>query len=287
LPGDVGDHRPVPGQVPCLLVQSDQGGEIDADVHHRLPTVWRRVPAFEQVEQHVGADLVDAAGFTVGLEAAGDTGEAVHDRRHPIGRQIRGDQGGRPRVVGAGDDHATLDRLFVPPPSVFRIGAQLADPGPQLTRRPAPDPIEHVCGNVPNAGLVEVTGALDDHPRLGKVDDTITQRRQHRGEPFPEIVRQLHLVLGCAAGQTQRRPNLHRRTAQRPLQVVVLDPPVVIEDRHHRLVGAGPGDAPPSAHACATSQRALPLHPDRTQRGSGSTRRSRFGPPGPPRRASR
>jgi hypothetical protein len=60
LASDVGDDRFVSAELSGVVGELGEGAEIDVDVDGTAAAASRRAVAFEQIEQHIGAELVDA-----------------------------------------------------------------------------------------------------------------------------------------------------------------------------------------------------------------------------------
>ncbi len=83
LAGQVGHDRAEATLVGSAPVEIHERGEVDSDVDD-APRAFH--PAFEQIQEHVGAQLVDGALFACAAQALRDPGEAVHDGNHTVGR---------------------------------------------------------------------------------------------------------------------------------------------------------------------------------------------------------
>jgi hypothetical protein len=71
LAGDVGDDRTEPGQFPRMLGEFGEGGEVDVEVDAASAAAAGLLVAVEEVDEDVGAELVDGAVFSTVAEAFG------------------------------------------------------------------------------------------------------------------------------------------------------------------------------------------------------------------------
>ena len=71
MPGDVGDDRPVAGQVSRMVCQCYERVKIDANVDHASPFLGGPT-AEEKVEEHVGTELIHRPCLTATTQASGD-----------------------------------------------------------------------------------------------------------------------------------------------------------------------------------------------------------------------
>ena len=124
LSGNVGDDRSVAGQITCPVSQTGQRGEVDADVHgpaSLLPPVSRVEAVTEQVEEHVGPELVDGAGFAVATQLLGETVDPIGGLGSPIRWQVEpGHECGAVRV-GSQFNMAILHGCVVTGGRVVRV----------------------------------------------------------------------------------------------------------------------------------------------------------------------
>ena len=82
---DVGYHRSVSGDLRCLFFQSDKSGQVDCDIDHCPLLSTRNLGALEQVDEHIGAELVHTPRITAGFETSRCLVEKPGDSRHPLG----------------------------------------------------------------------------------------------------------------------------------------------------------------------------------------------------------
>jgi hypothetical protein len=61
LAGDVGDHRSVPVELTRILCETGEGLEVDGDLHPSPIPTLPAGPPVEEVQEDVGAKLIDAS----------------------------------------------------------------------------------------------------------------------------------------------------------------------------------------------------------------------------------
>ena len=169
LTSDVGDHRSEPGQLPGRLGQIGQRGHIHPQFD---PAGVPLAAAGEQVQQHIGAQLVHRPWLAGAAEAAGDLVDVTHGGRHLCRRQVGGVDGSRAEVGGFRHDLTPRDSMLVAFSSVIGIGldAPLPHARSQLPgREPGrylDDPIHHLF----RCCRRQVVELVDDHPRSPCID---------------------------------------------------------------------------------------------------------------------
>jgi hypothetical protein len=121
LAGEVGDDRPVPGQFSGILGQSDERGQVDVEIDGSPFVAPATVAAFEEVEENVGAELVDGAVLVAGFELQGEPVDPAADGDGPVGREVESTELGGPVGIGFEDHPALLNCHLVSSLSVVGI----------------------------------------------------------------------------------------------------------------------------------------------------------------------
>ena len=73
LAGYIGADRSPTGDLPGVLIQTEQCGQPDSEIDHSTVMTTAMVSSAEQVQEHVGSHLVDAAGIVLALGSLGQT----------------------------------------------------------------------------------------------------------------------------------------------------------------------------------------------------------------------
>ena len=233
LAGDVGDHGSPAGQVAGRVGQPEQRGQRHGQLDHPAARGGQGAgeAAVEQVEEGVGAQLVEAAAIAAGLGGLGDGGDAFGRGGGPI-RRGRADagQGGRALGVQVGIDVALGDRAFGAGGRGGRVGGdyQAGQPGPQPPGGQAGRGVDDGVDDLAGGGLVEVADAVAEHPGARHVDPSRQQGGVYRRQPLHRGHREGQLGVGGAAGPGQRHPDL-----------LVGERAVRLGARHRRVIETG------------------------------------------------
>lgn len=166
--------------------------------------------ALQQVQEKVGPELVEAAGLVLGLELAGDVGETVHDRRHPVAGQVRTDQVAGPFGLTVGVDPTVVDRCFVTLRRLLRTQPpnRAGRGSPQLTGGRLPRRREDTSHHHPGHRLIEMISPFDDHPHPGQVDVAGTESNANSRETLDHPPSQIQVAFSRRPGPRQRGPDL-------------------------------------------------------------------------------
>ncbi len=189
LASQVGDHGPVAAEVARELVQADQGGDVDPQLHEPgcLVTTIAAL-AREQVDEQVGAQLVHAAGIAGATQVPSQSGEIRADGRHPVRRQIHTEQVRGPVRVGICLDPAVLHCRLVPLDGGLglQLEGQAPDASLDLGGGAVGGPTEHGVDEVTGGVRIEMGRLVDQHPGPDGIDAPRRQRFPHGRQPVPQ-----------------------------------------------------------------------------------------------------
>lgn len=208
LAGDVGDDRPVAGQLAGVVGKPCQSVEIYVDVDNATLAVLAR--ALEKVEEDVGPELIHRSLFTGVTQAAGDPVEPSHDGGDPMRREIETKQVAGPVGGGFRNDSTEGDRPPVPVGGVFGVDfdTDSTDAGCQLARGETGSVFDDLIDDLPGMGDGEMLGATGDGAGPAYVDIAGGEQLPDAGEPLAQVEGEGEFGIRGATGQSQRRPNL-------------------------------------------------------------------------------
>jgi len=202
------------------------------------PTIG--VAAFEEVEEDVGAQLVDGAVLVKGLESLGQPVDRAANGHRPVGREIEPGEVGGSVGVGLEDHPAFLDRSLVALLGVVGIGgdAQFGDLYPELTGGQPWSVVDDLAGHFSSGGDRKVAGPRHDHFGFGNIDVAFCESLPDPRETLGQVEGEVQFGVGRPSGQRQTGPDLGTGCPVGQL-VVVFQLMHDIGDRGHRLIGAG------------------------------------------------
>jgi hypothetical protein len=236
--GEVGDDRPEPAQFAGVVGESEEGGEVHLDVDHSpiLVALPALVAAVEEVEEDVGAELVDGAGLVFGFEALGYSVDVAGDGLGSVGRQVVAGEGGGSVWGGFYHHPPPLDCGFVPFFGVVGIGGhgQFGDPGAELAGGQPRSILEGFCCYVPGGLYRQVACPVDDHPGFRHINMTGSKGFPHSRVPLHQAQRHIQLEVGGPSGQRQPGPDLGSGRPIGQLDIIAEHLIHRLGDRRHR-----------------------------------------------------
>ena len=124
-PPELLDHRRRRAARPRLRVLAAEADPADRPTH-------RHTLSHQQVQEGVGAQLVEGAGVAASFGSPADRGQPLHRRRHPMRRQVMAGQLGQPVHGWSGHHPPPLDLLLGIAADTVRVGGedQPVQPGP-------------------------------------------------------------------------------------------------------------------------------------------------------------
>ena len=115
LAGDISNHWPVPGQFTGSFTETDQSGEIDSELH---PTQGPAggvllLSAVEQIQKHIGADLVHTPRVVLGAGRSGQQVDSPHGGMSVSSRQLHPVETGGAVIICLDSHQSLLQSLLI------------------------------------------------------------------------------------------------------------------------------------------------------------------------------
>ena len=156
-----------------MVVEFGQGGEVGVQVYRAGATSGLGC-AGEEVDKHVGTELVHGAQLPSSAQAASELVEAGGDGGDPVGWEVEAEQVGGAVRGGFTHHPPTRNRLVVPIPGRCGVGvdAEAPDASVELAGGEAGCVVDHVLDNLPGRGDAEVAGGMNDQASPPGIDLT-------------------------------------------------------------------------------------------------------------------
>jgi len=207
---DLANHRPVPGEVARMIGHFGEGGKVGMDEDAAAAGVGGATGALDEIQEHVGAKLVDGSHLAASAETLGDAVDPLHPGLEATRRQVHAEEVGGTRLVGLHRNPAFFDTLAIAILCVLGVGvnAQLAETMADLAGRQGPgigdDRVDDIAGNLDG----EMDGAVDELLGAAGVDRAAAESVPYLGE-FPLHVEGVaEFGLGCVPRQMERGGDL-------------------------------------------------------------------------------
>ena len=136
--------------------------------------------------------------------------EGAHAGHRPLGGEVAGNEVCGPLGVGETHHPPFLHRRLVAPGGLLGLHGegQPPHPGSELSGGEVLCLLQHGVGHTAGLCLLQVRGALTDHPGPGQIDPTPAEGLPHPGEPLEEVECQPEVAVGGSPGETEGRSDL-------------------------------------------------------------------------------
>ncbi len=136
--------------------------------------------------------------------------EGAHAGHRPLGGEVAGNEVCGPLGVGETHHPPFLHRRLVAPGGLLGLHGegQPPHPGSELSGGEVLCLLQHGVGHTAGLCLLQVTGALTDHPGPGQIYPTLEKGLPDPGEPLEEIECQPEVAVGGSPGETEGRSDL-------------------------------------------------------------------------------